>query len=150
MSASLRGADMATSFVGRLGRRIIGSPTDLTDLGSEMVALAKPAENGTALRRTPNSIDVLDPNSRFLRAINDIPVVKTIPYHSVIGDRGKGGNRDGTRPQSTDGIVPYWSSHLDGAVSEVIVPSGHWSNQHPAGIAEVKRILHQHLREARR
>jgi hypothetical protein len=71
--------------------------------------------------------------------------VKGIPYHSIIGDRGKGGNRDRTKPVSTDGIVPYWSSHQDGAVSEVIIPSGHWSNQHPAGIAEAKRILRQHI-----
>jgi pimeloyl-ACP methyl ester carboxylesterase len=145
MSASLRGADMATSLAGRLGRGIIGSPRDLADIGSEMRALAKPAEDGKRLRRTPNSIDVLDPNSRFLQAINEIPVVKGIPYHSIIGDRGKGGNPDRTRPQSTDGIVPYWSSHIDGAASEVIIPSGHWSNRHPDGIAEVKRILHEHL-----
>ena len=57
------------------------------------------------------------------------------------GNSGKGGNKDKTPPQSSDGIVPYWSSHLDGAESEVIVPSDHWSNRSPAGIAEVRRIL---------
>ncbi len=66
-----------------------------------------------------------------MTTIDKIPLAKGIPYHSIIADRGKGGNHDKTQPQSSDGIVPYWSSHLDGAVSEVIVPSDHWSNRSP-------------------
>ena len=38
-----------------------------------------------------------------------------------------------------------WSSHLDGAESELVIPSEHWTILHPQGMAEVKRILHQHL-----
>ena len=45
---------------------------------------------------------------------------------------------------STDGIVPYWSSHLDGAQSELIVPSNHSAHQNPQAIAEVRRILKLH------
>jgi hypothetical protein len=37
--------------------------------------------------------------------------------------------------------VPYWSSHMDGAKSELIVPSGHPAHQNPQAIAEVHRIL---------
>jgi hypothetical protein len=48
---------------------------------------------------------------------------------------------------STDGIVPYWSSHMPGARTEKIIPSGHWSQLHPEGMAEIRRILHEHLRE---
>jgi hypothetical protein len=59
-----------------------------------------------------------------------------IPYHSIIGDRGRGDT-----PNSSDGVVPYWSSHLDGAASEKIVPSGHGSPLNPQAIAEVHRIL---------
>ena len=56
-----------------------------------------------------------------------------------MGDRGKGDT-----PNSSDGLVPYWSSHLDGAVSEKIVPSGHSAQQNPEAIEEVKRILKAH------
>jgi hypothetical protein len=49
----------------------------------------------------------------------------------------------------SDGVVAYWSSHLDGAVSEKVVPSHHSSHQHPEGIAEVKRILKMHAEQAR-
>jgi hypothetical protein len=56
-----------------------------------------------------------------------------------MGDRGKGDT-----PDSSDGVVAYWSAHLDGATSEKIVPSHHSSHQHPEGIAEVLRILKRH------
>ena len=108
--------------------------------------LSKPrASDGQKLNRAPNSIDALDPSNRFVTTIDKIPLAKGIPYHSIIADRGKGGHLDKTKPQSSDGIVPYWSSHLDGAVSEVIVPSDHWSNRSPEGIAEVRRILGKYV-----
>src|ERR1700751_5854486 len=47
----------------------------------------------------------------------------------------------GDSPNSSDGVVPYWSSHLNGAESEHIVPSGHGAHQNPQAIAEVLRIL---------
>ncbi|MEX1119215.1 MAG: alpha/beta hydrolase [Terrimicrobiaceae bacterium] len=145
-SASHRGADMAVNFWGRMGRRLIGIPAGLTQVGKEMALLSKPREDGRKLQQAPNSIDVLDPNNRFVTTIDKIPPNPKIPFHSIIADRGKGGNRDHTKPQSTDGIVPYWSSHMPGAQSELIVPSGHWSNQDPQAIAEVKRILKLHLK----
>jgi hypothetical protein len=35
----------------------------------------------------------------------------------------------------SDGVVPYWSSHLDTAESELIIPSGHDAHQNPQAIA---------------
>ena len=145
-SASHRGSDVATDLLGRLGSRIIGSPADLLPHDPEVLALAKPNSTGENLKRMPNSIDFLKPENRFVSTLAAIPTAPGIPYHSIIGDRGRGGNLDHRWPVSTDGIVPYWSSHLDGARSELIIPSHHWTNQHPLGIAEVGRILHEHLK----
>jgi len=86
-------------------------------------------------------VDTLAPNNRFVRNINTIPITPGIPYHSIMGDRGKGGNKDHTRPVSSDGIVPYWSSHLEGAQSELIVPSSHSAHQNRQAMVEVQRIL---------
>ena len=88
------------------------------------------------LKRIPNSVDTLAPNNRFVKAINTIPITPGIPYHTICGDRGRG-----DAPKSSDGVVPYWSSHLDGAQSELVVPSSHSAHQNPQAIAEVKRIL---------
>jgi len=74
-----------------------------------------------------------------LKIVNSAKI--TAPYHSIIGDRGKGDT-----PNSTDGVVPYWSSHLDGAKSELIVPGPHGSQNLPQTIAELDRILRLHLR----
>jgi hypothetical protein len=145
-SASHRGSDVATGFLGRLGRRIIGSPNHMIPDEPTVLSLATPDSTGGNLNRLPNSIDFLKPTNRFVTTFAEIPVTRGIPYHSIIGDRGRGGNLDHRRPVSTDGIVPYWSSHLEGAESELIIPSHHWSNQHPQGIAEVGRILKEHLK----
>ena len=145
MSASLGGSEVATGFIGRMGKRLIGGPADINAIGHDLVRLAKPRDDGQVLKSTPNSIDALDPKNRFITTLNEIPPTRSIPYHSIIADRGKGGNKDHTPPVLTDGIVPYWSAHLDGAQSEVIVPSGHWSNRNPVAIEEVKRILKLHL-----
>ena len=145
-SASHRGSNVATDFLGRLGSRIIGSPADLLPHDPEVLSLAKPNSTGENLKRMPNSIDFLKPENRFVSTLAGIPTAPGIPYHSIIGDRGKGGNPNHEPPIRTDGIVPYWSSHLDGARSELIIPSTHWTNQHPLGIAEVGRILHEHLK----
>ncbi len=64
-------------------------------------------------------------------------------YHSIIGDR-----EQADRPGGSDGVVPYASSHLDGAASEVIVKSGHSVHRSPAAMKEVLRILLLHLRSA--
>ncbi len=151
VSACLGGADMAISFIGRLGSMIMDGPSQFTPVGHEMAQLMEARPDGKKkFRGLPTSIDALDPNNRFVTAINKIPTKKGIPYHSIIADRGKGGNLDKTPPQSTDGIVPYWSSHIPGAESELVVPSGHWSNQHPEAIAEVDRILRLHAKTSSR
>ena len=54
-------------------------------------------------------------------AIQKIPVTPGIPHHVICGDRGKGGHKDNTKPVMTDEVVPYWSSHMDTAESELIV-----------------------------
>lgn len=151
-SASHRGSNEANSLVGRLGERMVGTPIAEDIINKEAIAAVRDdvrSDNSRAIKknRLPNSIDILDPNSRFLQAVDRLESREGVPYHSLIGDRGKGGNLDRTKPESNDGIVPYWSSHLDGAASERIIPSGHWSHLHPAGMAEIKRILLQHTRE---
>lgn len=145
MSGSHRGSDAAVGFLGRLGAGIISRSTSLPALQKEAAEQAKPAALSEQLHRMTSSIDVLDPKNEFVTTIDTLPLAKGIPYHSIIGDRGKGGNPDRTKPVSTDGIVPYWSSHMEGAESEHVIPGGHWSNQHPQGIAEVRRILRQHV-----
>ena len=139
MAAPHRGADMAAGWLGRIGAKLVKSPFTLLKVGTGVIGAVTPGSNGPT--KIPNSVDTLSPNNRFVKVINTIPINKDIPYHSIIGDRGKGGNKDHTKPMSSDGFVPYWSSHVDGAKSELIVPSGHSAHQNPEAIKEVRRIL---------
>jgi len=146
-SASHRGSKKATNLRGRIGASLIGSGLEEDAITQEALAAVRPDSGGRKGNHLPNSIDVLDPGNPFLEKFNTLKPDPSIPFHSIIGDRGKGGNRDQTKPVMTDGIVPYWSSHLEGAESELIVPSGHWTILYPDAMAEVKRILHLHLEE---
>lgn len=141
ISAPLRGSDLASNWMGRLGSNLVKSPVTLLKAGTDVLKFATFQTGDLKLKRIPNSVDTLAPNNRFVKAINTIPVTPGVPYHVISGDRGKGGNKDHTKPVMSDGIVPYWSSHMDGAVSELVVPSNHSAHQNPEAIAEVKRIL---------
>ena len=83
-------------------------------------------------------IDLLTSRSPVLLGLDTLPIRP--PYHTIIGDRGRG-----EIPNSSDGVVPYWSSHLAGAQSELIVPGPHGSYALPQTIAELERILSLHL-----
>jgi pimeloyl-ACP methyl ester carboxylesterase len=145
LSASHRGSDLATGFFGRLGAMLVGNPISQSRVNKEVYSFVRPEVRAGGRHRLPNSIDLLDPDNQFLVAANALPLKAGVPFHSLIGDRGRGGHLDRTKPVSHDGIVPYWSSHLAGAQSERIIPSGHWSHLHPLGMVEIKRILNEHL-----
>jgi pimeloyl-ACP methyl ester carboxylesterase len=146
ISGPHRGSELATNWAGRFASRLVKAPLTLVKVVNEMRASVVADQTVLHLRGVPNSVDTLAPNDRFVKLINDIPITPGIPYHSIIGDRGKGGNKDKTPPVSSDGVVPYWSSHLDGAQSELVVPSNHSAHQNPQAIEEVRRILRLHAK----
>lgn len=141
VSAPLRGADMATDWTGRIGSSLVRAPQTLLRAGADALSLATWQTGDLKLRRIPNSIDTLASNSRFVRAINTIPMSDRVPVNVIGGDRGKGGNKCQRQPVMSDGIVPYWSLHIPQAESERIVASDHSAHQHPDAINEVARIL---------
>lgn len=146
VAAPLRGSDLASNWMGRIGSMLVRAPTTLLSAGQDAVKLGTFQGDDLRLKGIPNSVDTLAPNNRFVKAIQTVPITPGIPYHVICGDRGKGGNKDRTKPVMADGIVPYWSSQMDGAVSELIVPSSHSAHQNPQAIEEVRRILKLHAR----
>jgi pimeloyl-ACP methyl ester carboxylesterase len=132
-----RGSKLATGGIGGLGIKLISLPADLTTtMKSEIPEeTLRKLNNG----RLPNSISNLAPKAPYLAVLNKESI--QAPYHSIIGNRGK----PGPLADSSDGVVPYWSSHLDGAKSECIVPGPHGSCELPQTIAELDRILRLNL-----
>jgi pimeloyl-ACP methyl ester carboxylesterase len=140
MSAPHRGSDLASNWIGRIGSMLVKTPSEMITIGQTIREGMTPDPAALQLKRFPNSVDTLAPNNRFVVAINKIPITPGIPYYTILGDRGRGDS-----PNSSDGVVPYWSSHLDGAKSEFIAPCNHSSPLNPQAIAEVHRILKQSI-----
>jgi pimeloyl-ACP methyl ester carboxylesterase len=142
ISTPHRGSVVAQGPIGRIASSMIHKSLEFVRLGPEIMQASVVQQDPAImkLKRMPNSIDTLSPNDAWVKIVNTLPLAKNVPYHSIIGDRGRGDT-----PNSSDGVVPYWSSHLDGAKSEKIVPSAHGANETAEGIAEVIRILKEHI-----
>ncbi|HXM27666.1 MAG TPA: hypothetical protein VN957_16700 [Chthoniobacterales bacterium] len=136
IASPLRGSNMARGLIGTLAAMIIRDATVSSQASQEMLRLTRIEQAELKPMRRSNSVDSLSPKSRFLNAMNTIPMTQGVRYNTIIGDRGRGDS-----PNSSDGVVPYWSSHMNGAESECIVPSRHGAHQNPEAIAEVLRIL---------
>jgi len=134
-----RGSRMASGGLGKIAISLINLPGQLAAVMKDSLSSGELLQLTGSSKRLPNSVWGLQPTNPALPVINSAPI--SVPYHSIIGDRGKGDS-----PNSTDGVVPYWSSHLDGAKSELIVPGPHGSCELPQTIAELDRILRLHLR----
>jgi len=135
-----RGSDLASGLIGAIAMHLIGLPGTLAgtiknSMGDELqIASGYP-------HRIPNGITGLSPKSPPLLVMNRLPI--SAPYHTILGDRGRGDS-----PNSSDGVVAYRSSHVEGALSEKVVPGPHGSCELPETIEELKRILHLHLKSA--
>ena len=136
IASPLRGSNMATGLIGGLATFLIRESTVSSQASQEMLNATSIREEELKPKRRANSVDSLSPKSRFLNAMNTIPMTPGVPYDTIIGDRGRGDS-----PNSSDGVVPYWSSHMNGAQTEDIVPSNHSAHQNPEAIDDVLRIL---------
>jgi len=142
VSTPHRGSRIAINPMADFFSNIIRLPFEPFDKDRKIAAAAIRADMRNLFIAPVNSIRFLRANNPLLSAILKLPMRKSFPYYSIIGDRGKGDT-----PNSSDGVVEYWSSHLDGAVSEKIVPSGHGANENPEGIQEIRRILLEAVRK---
>jgi hypothetical protein len=143
ISTPHRGSRFATNAIGRLGKRLVRTPGQMMEFAQD-IAEASPDAFSSIKGFDPQkitSIDSLRPDNPTLIALECMPIM--VPYHSIMGDRGYGalGNEG-------DGVVRYWSSHLDGAQSELVVPSTHRAQENPMTIQEIDRILREHLQSA--
>ena len=140
-----RGSRMTVKPLGRLAGALIEIPANLIRLQPPGLIENLRNDKDIWFAENDTSIETMQPNSWQLELLRGLPMKKGVTYHSIIGDRGKGSG-----PKCSDGIVAYTSTHIEGAASEVLVPSGHLAQKHPKGHAEIIRILREHLRSVGR
>jgi triacylglycerol esterase/lipase EstA (alpha/beta hydrolase family) len=139
-----RGSDIADNWIGSIGRWLMSLPAKVVDRTTSLAKgvrnLIKPSLRSEFDNEDRSSIRGLSRKNPTLIGLSQTPIDPAVPFHSIIGDQGKGNG-----VESSDGVVTYDSSHVDGAQSELIVPADHSAHSHPKAIQEIRRILRLHL-----
>lgn len=139
-----RGTSFANNRVSRWVANLITLPVtmlgQLNDISRELIRVA-PGKQDLGAFRIPNSIDNLSDRDPFVRLSSGLPMNPRVRFHSIIGNDTPGV----AQALSSDGIVPYASAHLDGAASELVIPSTHSVQENPLAILEIRRILKEQL-----
>jgi pimeloyl-ACP methyl ester carboxylesterase len=147
ISVPHRGSTMTRWWVADLAAKLVNIPKNLASKISNInqkILIKTGLKSKDRTIKIATGVDNLDPDNDFIKISSQIPIDKHVKYHSIIGNKEKGGV-----PGGSDGIVDYSSSHLDGALSELIIKSGHSAHEKPLAIKEIKRILLKHLQESK-
>lgn len=142
IAAPHRGTPFADKSLARFIAGLITLPVKIVSGVIEpAVQLVAPELKGK--KQPINGIANLSAKDAFIVSAAELPIASDVPYHSIIGNH----TPDKALAESSDGIVPYSSAHLEGAASEKVIVSGHSVQETPEAILEIRRILHQHLDE---
>jgi pimeloyl-ACP methyl ester carboxylesterase len=146
MASPFKGSKTADMILFRFSSRLVRFPAELKGHHYRVFTLnrssmVKSKENRLIAERQPSSVDLLSPESPETIALGQLKVAPWIPFHLIIGIRHGSNVR-----RSSDGIVAYSSSYLDGAESELDVQTGHTVTHSPKTEEEVLRILKLNLR----
>jgi triacylglycerol esterase/lipase EstA (alpha/beta hydrolase family) len=143
-----RGTSFANNRIARWVANLITLPVamlgQLNDISRELMRIA-PSAQETGPLRIPNSIDNLSDRDPFVQMSSGLPMNPRVRFHSIIGND----TPDVPKAESSDGIVPYASAHLDGAMSELVIRSPHSVQENPLAILEIRRILREQLQPSR-
>jgi pimeloyl-ACP methyl ester carboxylesterase len=144
VSTPHRGSPLGDELIGRISSRLIRVPGNILEIRKTLAQLNGDTDVSQAFRGTRYATGVaqLGLGNPVLQAIDRLPLSETVPYHSIVGYNGKE-----PLPAGGDGVVPYTSAHIEGALSELIVSSDHSAQETDAGIREMRRILTLHLNE---
>jgi pimeloyl-ACP methyl ester carboxylesterase len=139
-----RGSPMGDELIGRVVSRMIQVPEDVVQVRKTLMKLNGETNVAEAFRgsRYATSVAQLGISNPVLQSISKLPLSERVPYHSIVGYNG----RD-PLPDGGDGIVPYTSAHVEGALSEVVITSNHSAQGKEQAVTEMKRILDLHYGE---
>lgn len=154
MGTPHKGSRIGDTTLGRLGATLASPPEGLRKLALEVLR-----DNPKAFIIEPNrlnSVTGLTVNSPSMKIIEECGLPQ-VPYHTVAGALENNSTlislehwlRDLPPDAKTDGVVELSSAVLQGAESELVFPAEHTRvHQEKPGLAEVRRILLEHLDSA--
>jgi pimeloyl-ACP methyl ester carboxylesterase len=136
------GSPVADGPLGRLGLVLSRPQGNTARIGAELEAAYGPGSYNRGLRGETFSLRNLSPSSRVIQGLRGIPIDPSVPHHSIVLQL-----KHHTAYGRGDGLVPYDSSHLPSATSEVLVPGFHVQVGQRGVTDELRRILRIHLQE---
>jgi len=139
-----RGSVLASLGIGRLASLMVREPPDIAAIRERAVAMNPGVIRPEYAKRVPTTVDLLRPTAVTLQALERLRPACWVATHSIVGDGHLSltGGRD-------DCVVSVASAHAPWALSEICVPATHTKvHHHPLTVAEVRRILTQHLVES--
>ncbi|WP_241991621.1 alpha/beta fold hydrolase [Paraburkholderia sp. RAU2J] len=149
IAAPHRGTPFASNRIARWASNLVRLPLALLHEFEDVMQTATNNGGGQLEGQTfhvPNSIEQLRETDPLIRATAKLPISPDVCFHSIIARR----RATGPLEDSDDGVVPYRSAHLAGAVSEKVIVSGHSVQETPEAIFEIRRILHEDIADVAR
>lgn len=147
ISSPLQGTDFADRWFTLLARKIIKLPQGFLHATSDVLRgdLGEAADTLQKISKDfmQNGPSDLSKKSAFMKITGQASISDQVKYHSIIGNSSKQQVLD----LITDGVVPYYSAHLEHAESEKIITGGHSIQYTPESVIELRRILRLHLKE---
>jgi pimeloyl-ACP methyl ester carboxylesterase len=155
MATPHHGSSLSPSWPARFINRFVRLPNTVAMTMQDLVRSDPKAWPLLAKGDLPTSIDMLAPGAPALELLAAQPRPTTVRFNSVVGVLQNPGyfverfSPGGRSKEGTDGVVPYVSAHLPDADTELIVPTDHFNvHHHPRAVLEVRRLLHEHLKDA--
>lgn len=139
LAAPHRGTPFADKSIARFIASLVKMPVTVLQKAGDVVSTVFGADAKD--RPTMNGVDNLSAKDPSIQAFSKLEISPKVTFHSIMGND----TPNVPLAESSDGIVPYSSSHWDGAKSEVVIPSGHSVQETAQAIMEIRRILHEHL-----
>jgi pimeloyl-ACP methyl ester carboxylesterase len=141
IAAPHRGTPFASNRLSRWAANLVRLPLALLHEIEEVMQTATNIEPQGQTFHVPNSIEQLRETDPLIRATSQLPISPQVCFHSIIARR----RANGPLEDSDDGVVPYRSAHLAGALSEKVIVAGHSVQETPQAILEIRRILHEDI-----
>lgn len=137
-----RGTPLSATGIVRWLTRFITLPVNIVGAATDLLTLNKEGLLKRRIDRIPSAVDNMSPSNPFVKTLSSLPIVEGVTAHSIIAVKG-----DGPPEEGSDGVVPYWSAHIEPVASEKVVKSPHAVQSNPHAIEEIRRILVEHAGE---
>ena len=142
MATPHRGAPLARAYLVTALSKLVTLPQTLLEEAYNIATLQEDTVllNPQQAYQWFTSLHQLDPDSYSIRGLQGLKV-RNAQTHSIIGDRGCS-----NCPRCSDGVVPYWSSHINWG-TERIVPSDHSVQDCMETAVDMRKLLADYARK---